>query len=44
MCTTLSDIDTMDNTHYGKGKTHATQDGLWEAFYYWDVIYTEIHK
>ena len=44
MCPTLSSTDTMNNTHYGKGKQQDTPHSLWEALYDKGVIDTSIHK
>ena len=40
----MSDNSEMNNTHYVKGKVHATSDIIWETLYYQGVIDIEIHK
>ena len=44
MCHTLSDNDTIHKTQYGKGKSHATPEGVWKSLYDKGVINTGIHK
>ena len=34
MCPTLLATTRMDNIYYGKGKSHAAPESLWETFYY----------
>ena len=44
MCPTLSDTATTKNTYFGKCKSYATSDTLWETFYDQGVMDTSIHK